>query len=53
MVCLPEVKMPRNCHECDVAGISDVVGLKCPCETDETLYDFDGRPEKCPLKESK
>ena len=37
MLCLPEIKMPKNCHDCDAIGISDVVGLKCPCETDKTL----------------
>lgn len=53
MICLPDVEMPKNCHECDALGISDVVGLRCPCEIDKTLYDFYGRPEKCPLKELK
>ena len=53
MLCLPEIKIPKNCHDCDAIGISDIVGLKCPCETDKTLYDFDERPEKCPLKELK
>lgn len=51
MVCLPEVKMPRNCHECDALGISDVVGLHCPCDDDPQCYDFDNRPVNCPLKE--
>ena len=53
MVCLPNVKMPENCHECDAFGISDVVGLNCPCERDERLYSYDNRPEGCPLKELK
>lgn len=52
MICLPDVKMPKNCHECDALGISDVVGLKCPCEDNMALYSFDKRPEECPLKET-
>ena len=53
MVCLPNVKMPENCHECDALGISDVVGLKCPCEAKKGLYAYYKRPEECPLKEIK
>ena len=26
---LPKVKMPKDCHECDALGISDVVGVEC------------------------
>ena len=37
------VNMPRNCHECDSFGFSDIVGLKCP------KYDFNERPKGCPL----
>lgn len=51
MLCLEGVKMPENCHECDALGISDVVGLKCPCEFNPELYDYDKRPEQCTLKE--
>lgn len=51
MLCLPNVKMPNNCHECDGYGICDVVGLKCPCNIDMNLYDFEKRPKECPLKE--
>ena len=52
MICLTDVKMPQSCHECDACGISDIVGLKCPCDRDGTLYSFDRRPEECPLKET-
>lgn len=31
LIALDGVEMPRNCRECDCLGISDVVGLKCPC----------------------
>ena len=51
MICLPDVEMPKNCHECDALGISDVVGLKCPCEMNSGLYSYDNRPDECPLKE--
>ena len=53
MICLPDVEMPKNCHECDALGISDVVGLKCPCAMNIELYSFDNRPDECPLKELK
>ena len=53
MLCLPDVKMPNNCHECDGYGICDVVRLKCPCNIDMNLYDFEKRPKECPLKEIK
>lgn len=46
------IKMPDNCHECDSLGISDLVGIKCPCNTDK-CYSYDGRPDGCPLKEVK
>lgn len=52
MVCLPNVKMPNNCHECDACGISDVVGLKCPCEENYELYDYEKRPKECPVNEN-
>lgn len=49
-VIIPDVEMPKNCHECDVYGLSDVVGLKCPCDAKKELYSYDKRPEECPLK---
>ena len=53
MIVLEGVEMPRNCHECDAFGISDVVGLKCPCDTNPELYDYDHRPKECTLYEIK
>jgi len=53
MVCLPDVSMPNNCHECDIIGLSDVVGLACPCAANKELYNYDARPKECPLKEEK
>ena len=52
MVVLTDVKIPNNCHDCDACGISDVVGLNCPCDKDKTIYSFEKRPDECPLKES-
>ena len=49
MLCLPEVEMPKNCHECDAFGLSDVVGLKCPCNEDSNKYSYADRPKDCPL----
>ena len=49
-VIIPDVEMPKNCHECDSLGLSDVVGLKCPCDANKELYSWDNRPEECPLK---
>ena len=49
MVCLDGVEMPRNCHECDAFGISDVVGLKCPCIENREEYNFEKRPDGCSL----
>lgn len=49
-VIIPDVEMPKNCHECDGYGLSDVVGLKCPCDANKELYNYDKRPEECPLK---
>jgi len=51
MVYLPNVSMPNNCHECDIIGLSDVVGLECPCEANKELYSYNARPKECPLKE--
>ena len=49
-VVIPDVEMPKNCHECDSYGFSDIVGLKCPCDTNKELYSYNKRPEECPLK---
>ena len=49
LLALDGVEMPRNCHDCDCLGISDVVGLKCPCQDDMNVYSFDERPKNCPL----
>lgn len=49
-VIIPDVEMPKNCHECDSCGLSDIVGLKCPCDVNKELYSHDKRPEECPLK---
>lgn len=49
LLALDGVEMPRNCHECDCFGISDVVGLKCPCQDDLNIYNYDERPKNCPL----
>lgn len=49
-VVIPNIEMPKNCHECDSYGLSDIVGLKCPCDTNKELYSYDKRPEECPLK---
>lgn len=46
-----DIDIPKNCHACDACGISDVVGIGCPCEEDNSKYRFDGRPKDCPLKE--
>ena len=53
MICLPDVEMPKNCHECDALGISDVVGLNCPCAMNRELYSYDNRPDECQLTELK
>ena len=47
------IKMPENCHECDALGISDVVGLNCPCESkkESYAYAYGHRPPNCPLME--
>ena len=52
MIVIEGVEMPKNCHECDSFGISDLVGIKCPCQN-EDCYDFEKRPNGCPLKETK
>ena len=44
-----DIEMPDNCHECDAVGISDIVGLKCPCEEDREKYSYNERPDECPL----
>ena len=49
LLALDGVKIPRNCYECDYLGISDVVGLKCPCQDNPDVYSFDERPKNCPL----
>ena len=51
MICLDGVKMPQNCYECGTFGISDVVGLKCPCEIDPEKYNYAKRPAGCPLRD--
>ena len=43
--------MPKDCYECGAFGISDVVGLKCPCEDNPDVYNYEKRPEGCPLSE--
>lgn len=45
-----DILIPQNCHECDSIGISDLVGLNCPCNNKD-CYEFDKRPDGCPLKE--
>lgn len=52
MICIEGVEMPRDCHECDSFGISDLYGIKCPCQNDPEVYDFEKRPPDCPLHES-
>lgn len=49
LLALDGVKIPKNCHECDYLGISDVVGLKCPCQNDLDVYNYRERPKNCPL----
>lgn len=51
LLALDGVEMPKNCHDCDCLGISDVVGLKCPCQDNPDVYNFNERPENCPLIE--
>lgn len=41
--------MPKDCHECGSFGIPDLFGIKCPCYEDRNKYDFEKRPEGCPL----
>jgi Lar family restriction alleviation protein len=41
--------MPKNCYECGTFGISDVVGLECPWENYPEAYDYEKRPDECPL----
>ena len=50
MIAVDGVKMPTNCHECDFIGISDLVGIKCPCRLND-CYDYNRRPAGCPLYE--
>lgn len=54
-IVIPGVSLPRNCHECGAFGISDVVGLEdeCPVAKKTELFDFQERPEGCPLVEVK
>ena len=50
LLALDGVEIPKNCHECDYLGISDVVGLKCPCLDDmDVYYNIHERPKNCPL----
>ena len=51
LLALEGVKMPNNCHDCDALGINDVVGFNCPCHDDLDIYDYEKRPEQCPLRE--
>lgn len=44
--------MPENCFECDALGISDVVGLHCPCDFDPNVFNTDKRPKYCVLRET-
>ena len=52
MLILPGVKMPENCFECDALGISDIVGLHCPCDFDPNIFNSDKRPKYCVLRET-
>jgi len=55
MIIIKSIKMPKNCHECDMYGISDLVGLGCPHEFDDRYdgeYLIDHRPDDCPLQET-
>ena len=53
MIVIEGVEMPRNCHECDSSGISDLVGLNCPHEFDDRYEGnvYAKKPKDCPLKE--
>lgn len=42
-----KVKAPKNCHECDSFGISDIWDIDCGVDSD--TYDFDKRPDFCPI----
>lgn len=46
-----DILIPKNCHECDSIGIRDIVRMNCPCK-DIDCYDFDKKPDGCPLKEA-
>ena len=50
MICIEGVQLPKDCHDCDALGISDIVGIPCPCIEDPDRYDFEKRPKGCPLK---
>lgn len=53
MIIVKSVKMPKNCHECDSYGISDLVGLCCSHEFDLRYDDenlIEHRPDDCPLE---
>lgn len=49
MICVEGVEMPKNCHECDSFGISDLVGIDCPCINNPDVYNFEKRPDACKL----
>lgn len=38
LLALDGVEIPKNCRECDRLGISDIVGLKCPCLDDMEMF---------------
>ena len=48
-VLIPGMDMPKNCHECDSWGLSDVVMIDCPVDKDGSLYSYTDRPDGCPL----
>lgn len=49
MILIPDVRMPENCYDCGTLGVSDLVGLNCPCLEDKSKFNHAKRAEGCPL----
>lgn len=52
MIKIP-IEMPKNCHECNSFGISDLFGFECPATMEHGKYNFFNRPDGCPLRMDK
>lgn len=50
MIVIPSLDVPSSCRGCDIIGIPDLVGFKCPVTEYVGAYSFSRRPEGCPLQ---